>query len=69
MVLAQNRHEDYWNTIEDPAMNPFSYDHLIFTKALKIYHGEKTASSTNVAGKVAICSQKTESRSMAITLY
>jgi hypothetical protein len=32
-------------------MNPHNYAHLIFDKALKIYDGEKTASSTNVVGK------------------
>jgi hypothetical protein len=30
-------------------MNPHSY--LIFDKGIKTYEGEKTASSTNVAGK------------------
>jgi hypothetical protein len=29
-------------------MNPHNYTHLIFQKALIIYNGEKTASSTNV---------------------
>jgi hypothetical protein len=42
---------------------------LFLTKALKIYDGEKTASSTNVVGKVVICLQKTETRYMFITLY
>jgi hypothetical protein len=32
-------------------MNPCSYDHVIFDKGAKTYDGEKTASSTNVAGK------------------
>jgi hypothetical protein len=32
-------------------MNPYSYAHLIFTKAPKTYKGEKIASSTNGAGK------------------
>jgi hypothetical protein len=35
----------------------------------KTYDGEKIASSINVAGKVVICLQKTETRSMSITLY
>jgi hypothetical protein len=47
----KNRHEDQWNRIEDSDMNPHSYDHLILTMAPKTYDGEKTASSTNVAGK------------------
>jgi hypothetical protein len=33
-------------------MNPHSYAHLIFNKkAPKTYDGEKTVSSTNIAGK------------------
>jgi hypothetical protein len=32
-------------------MNPHSYAHLIFDKGAKTYDGEKTASSTNIAGK------------------
>jgi hypothetical protein len=32
-------------------MNPCSYAHFYLTKTPKIYNGEKTASSTNVAGK------------------
>jgi hypothetical protein len=52
------------NRIEDPDMNPHSYAYLIFDKAPKIYDGEKTASSTNVVGKVVICVQKTETISM-----
>jgi hypothetical protein len=36
---------------ENPDMNTHSYAHLIVTKVSKTYNGEKTASSTNVAGK------------------
>jgi hypothetical protein len=32
-------------------MNSQNYAHLIFDKGTKIYNREKTASSTNVAGK------------------
>jgi hypothetical protein len=39
-------------------MNQHSYAHLIFDKALKIYDGEKIASSTNVGGKSGYLSSK-----------
>jgi hypothetical protein len=32
-------------------MKPHNYNQLVFAKELKIYDGEKTASSTKTAGK------------------
>jgi hypothetical protein len=39
-------------------MKPHNCTHLIFDKVAKIYDGEKTASSTNVAGKSGYLSAK-----------
>jgi hypothetical protein len=48
-------------------MNPYSY--ALLTKVPKTYDGEKTALQQMLLGKVVICLQKTETRSMFITLY
>jgi hypothetical protein len=58
-----------WNKIEDPDMNPHSYVHLIFDKGAKNIWWKKTGSSKMLLGKVDICLQKTETRSMPVTLY
>jgi hypothetical protein len=51
-------------------MNPHTAMPTLFLiKVPKTYNGEKTASSTNVAGKSGYLLQKTETRSMPVTLY
>jgi hypothetical protein len=63
----KNRYEDQWNGIEDQDMNPPSYAHLTFDKCTKNIHWRKRQQM--LLGKVVICLQKTETRSMPITLY
>jgi hypothetical protein len=53
---------------EHPDMNLHHQLHLNFVKGAKIYHGEKRASFTNLLGKLDICMQKAEARSMSFTL-
>jgi hypothetical protein len=36
-----NKQVDEWNRIEDPEMNPYTYDHLIFDKGAKTIQWKK----------------------------
>jgi uncharacterized protein (DUF736 family) len=65
----KNRYEDHWNRIEDPDMNPHIYAHVIFTKAPKHVTEKRQPLQQMLLGKVIICLQKTETRSIFITLY
>ena len=45
----KNRNVDQWNRIEDPDINPQTYEHLIFEKEAKTTQWKKV-SLTNGAG-------------------
>jgi hypothetical protein len=69
MVLTQNRHEDQWNSIEDPDINPHSYTHLIFDKGTKNIPWRRQFLQQMLLGKLDICILKTETRSLSLNLY
>jgi hypothetical protein len=64
----KNKYADKWNRIEDPNANPHSYTHLIFDKIAKNIQWRKILQQM-LLKKLVICLQKTETRSMFVTLY
>ena len=46
----KHRQVDQWNQIEDPDINPYTYEHPIFDKEAKIIQWKKESTSTNGAG-------------------
>jgi hypothetical protein len=59
----------YWNRIENPYMNPHRYAHLIFDKGTQKHVMEKRQPLQQMLlGKMVIFLQKTETRSMPVTL-
>jgi hypothetical protein len=54
---------------EDPDMNPCSYVHLIFDKGAQNIMEKRQPLQQMLLGKLDICMQKNETRSMLITLY
>jgi hypothetical protein len=69
MYWHKNRYEGQWNRMEDSEINPHSYAHLVFDKAVKSVQWRKEPLQQMLLGKVVICRQKTETRSMPASLY
>jgi hypothetical protein len=65
----KNRHEDKWDRIEDPDMKPHNYTTLFLTNVLKYTMKKRQPLQQKLLGKVVSHLQKTETRSVFITLY
>jgi hypothetical protein len=64
----KNRYEGQWDRIEDPDMNHTTIPTLFLTKAQKHMMENRQPLQQMLLGKVVICLQNTETRSMSITL-
>ena len=49
MLLAQNKHRDQWNRIQNPKINPHACGQSM--KDTRLYKEEKTVSPINGAGQ------------------
>jgi hypothetical protein len=66
----KNRHVVQWNRIEDPDTKQKSYIHIIFYKEAKNIPWKKRQPLQQMfLGKLDICMEKTETRSMSFTLH
>jgi hypothetical protein len=66
----KNRREDQWNRKVDLDVKSHNYTHLIFDKDDKnIQFVKRQPLQQMLLGKVVICVQETETRSMFSTLY
>jgi hypothetical protein len=66
----KNRHEDQWNRIEDPDKKPHNYNLLVFDKGAKnLQWRNSSLFNKNCWEKLVSSMQKTETRSIYITLY
>jgi hypothetical protein len=65
----KSRYKDQWNNIEYSDMNSHRYAHLIFEKGDKDIQWRIDRLFKMLLGKVVICLQKAENRSISITLY
>ena len=66
----KNKEIDQWNQIKDPNINTHTPINTWFlTKMLKIYNGQKKASSTNGAGINECQHVENEKRSISIPMH
>jgi hypothetical protein len=65
----KNRHEDQKNRIGDPDVNPHSYNHLIFDKAVKNMQRRKDSLFNKCCWENNISACRKQTRSMSVNLY
>jgi hypothetical protein len=65
----KKRHQDQWNRIEDPDMNPSSYAHLIFDKVVNNIRWKKDSSFNKCCWENGVSVCRKLKMDLSFTLY
>ena len=67
MLLAQNKHRDQWNRIQNPKINPHACGQSM--KDTRLYKEEKTVSPINGAGQAGQVHVEESNQKFTHTIY